>query len=231
LPRCSAAGMPLICASASLTRMQRNSRSKNARPIGAFSSSVSSSATAWSCAWNAAWEPYFARKFVRRLWSEEIHDAVVTSSGTIPSYNITGFTDLGFNKPSYAMQFPDVVGGPDGNTNAFLDSFLRGNRDDQPRKFEGSILQALNLMNNTIITNRVKATGSTGSQLIQQNLTKSNTDIVTTLFLTILSRYPSSDEMSKATALIPTATGTARNTAIQDLAWSLYNKVDFVFNY
>jgi len=182
-------------------------------------------------AWNAAWEPYFARKFVRRLWSEEIHDAVVTSSGTVPSYNITGFTDLGFNKPSYAMQFPDVVGGPDGNTNAFLDSFLRGNRDDQPRKFEGSILQALNLMNNTIITNRVKATGATGSQLIQQNLTKSNPDLVNTLFLTILSRYPSSDEMSKATASIPTATGTARNTAIQDLAWSLYNKVDFVFNY
>ena len=32
------------------------------------------------------------------------------------------------------MQFPDTVGGPDGNTNAFLDSFLRGNRDDQPRR-------------------------------------------------------------------------------------------------
>ncbi len=22
--------------------------------------------------WNAAWQPYFARKFVRRLWAEEV---------------------------------------------------------------------------------------------------------------------------------------------------------------
>ena len=46
--------------------------------------------------WNAAWEPYFARKFVRRLWGEEIHDAVAQSSGTLPIYNVTGFTDQGF---------------------------------------------------------------------------------------------------------------------------------------
>ena len=177
--------------------------------------------------WNAAWEPYFARKFVRRLWSEEIHDAVVQSSGVYPSYTITGFTDQGFAKPSFAMQFPEVVGT---DTGGFLDSFFRGNRDDQPRRQDGSILQALNLMNNPIVENRIKATGGTPSQLIVQNLSKSNMDLVNTLFLTILSRYPSSDEMSKAMATLP-ASGTARNTAVQDLVWSLYNKVDFVFNY
>ena len=32
-------------------------------------------------------------------------------------------------------------------------------------------------------------------------------------------------------ASLPTANGAARNSAMQDLAWSLYNKVDFVFNY
>jgi len=181
--------------------------------------------------WNAAWQPYFARKYVRRLWAEEVHDAVVESSGTFPSYSITGFTDQGYNKPSYAMQFPDTVGGPDGNTNAFLDSFLRGNRDDQPRKQDGSILQALNLMNNSIVETRIKGTGSTASQLIVQNLSKNNTDLVNILFLNILSRYPTSDEMSKSLAYLPTASGTPRTTAVQDLVWSIYNKVDFVFNY
>jgi hypothetical protein len=180
--------------------------------------------------WNAAWEPYFARKFVRRLWAEEVHDAVVESSGTFPSYSITGFTDQGYSKPSYAMQFPDVIGGPDGNTNGFLDSFFRGNRDDQPRRQDGSILQALNLMNNSIVETRIKATGATASQLIVQNLSKSNPDLVNTLFLNILSRYPTSDEMTKALANLP-ASGTTRPTAVQDLVWSLYNKVDFVFNY
>lgn len=177
--------------------------------------------------WNVAWEPYFARKFVRRLWSEEVHDAVVQSSGTYPSYTITGFTDQGFAKPSYAMQFPDVIGT---DTGGFLDSFFRGNRDDQPRKQDGSILQALNLMNNPIVENRVKGSGSAPSQLIVQNLSRSNEDLIDTLFLTILSRFPSSDEMAKALATMP-ASGASRLTAIQDLTWSLYNKVDFVFNY
>ncbi len=65
----------------------------------------------------------------------------------------------------YAMQFPDVVN-MEGTTNAFLDSFLRGNRDDQPRRSDGSILQALNLMNATLIENKFALTGATASQLL-----------------------------------------------------------------
>jgi hypothetical protein len=182
--------------------------------------------------WNPAWEPYFARKFVRRLWSEEVHDAVAQSSATFPSYTITGFTDQGFPKPSYAMQLPDTIGLPAGDIGAnFLDSFLRGNRDDQPRRQDGSILQALNLMNNVYVEQHVAYTGGTASQLIVQNLNTRNADLVNTLFLAILSRYPSAAEMSTAMAAIPAASGTARSQAVQDLAWSLYNKVDFVFNY
>jgi hypothetical protein len=180
--------------------------------------------------WNPEWEPYFARKFVRRLWAEEIHDAVVLSNGAIPSYDIGNFTTLGFPKPSFAMQFPDTVVGSDNNTIGFLNSFIRGNRDDLPRKSEGSIIQALNLMNNSIVVNRSRATGAQANQLIVQNLNKSNTELVNALFLGILSRPPSTDELSKALASIP-AGGNARTAAIQDLTWSLYNKVDFIFNY
>ena len=36
--------------------------------------------------------------------------------------------------------------------------------------------------------------------------------------------------MTKALATLP-ASGANRTPAIQDLVWSLYNKVDFVFNY
>ncbi len=179
--------------------------------------------------WSAEYEPYFARKFVRRLWGEEIHDAVVQSSGSYPSYSVRGWTDLGMPKVTYAMQFPDVIN-VEGTTDAFLDSFLRGNRDDQPRKSEGSILQALNLMNSSIIENRLAITGASASQLMTQVLAMNNTDAVNRLYLTILSRYPSDDEKSKALASLPTATA-ARNLAMQDLAWSLYNKVDFAFNY
>ncbi len=182
--------------------------------------------------WNVAWEPYFARKFVRRLWSEEITDAIAQSSGTVPTYSMTGFTDLGFPKVSYTMQLPDVVAAPtsDGNASALLDSFIRGNRDDQPRRPDGSILQALNLMNNNFVVQRTHATGTNAGQLIVQNLNLGNTDLINTLFLTILSRYPTSDEMSKAQAAVPGG-GSTRAAAVQNLVWSLYNKVDFIFNY
>jgi hypothetical protein len=179
--------------------------------------------------WNTAWEPYFARKFVRRLWSEEIHDAVAVSSGLLPSYSITGFTDLGFPKVTYAMQLPDTVNMPGGDIGVnFLDSFLRGNRDDQPRKQDGSILQALNLMNNAFVEARLQSTGANAAPLITKSLNMGNTDLVNNVYLNILSRYPSSDEMSKA---ITALTTTNRQQAAQDLIWSLYNKVDFVFNY
>jgi len=184
--------------------------------------------------WNAAWEPYFARKFVRRLWGEEILDAVAQSTGVFPSMAVTGMTQSDGTTPvrvSYAMQLPDVVNTTDGTTDTFLNNFLRGNRDDQPRKPDGSILQALGLLNSTLIETRLAATGSAASPLIVQAIALGNTDLVNKLYLTILSRYPSKDEMNTALASLPAANGTARNNAIQDLAWSLFNKVDFIFNY
>jgi hypothetical protein len=181
--------------------------------------------------WKTAYEPYFARKFVRRLWGEEIIDAMAQSSGTMPSYTVNGYTDLGLGKVSYTMQFPDTVN-TEGTTNAFLDTFLRGNRDDQPRKYEGSILQALNLMNNNaMVEQRLALTGANANQLLVSARARPAADIVNLLYLNILSRYPSSDEMRKASAGIPAANGTAKDQAIQDLAWSLFNKVDFIFNY
>ena len=96
------------------------------------------------------------------------------------------------------MQFPDVVN-TEGTTNAFLDSFLRGNRDDQPRRDDGSILQALNLMNAGLIENKFALTGATASPLLAgRPLKLNNTDAVNKLFLTILSRYPSAAEMTTA---------------------------------
>jgi Protein of unknown function (DUF1549)/Protein of unknown function (DUF1553) len=181
--------------------------------------------------WNEAWDGSFARKNVRRLWAEEVHDAIAQSSGNMPSYNLTGFTDSGFAKPNYAMQLPDVVNAPsgDGNASNLLDSFLRGNRDDQPRKSDGSILQALNLMNNPFVEARIQYTGATPAPLIATNLTLGNTPLVNTLYLSILSRNPTSDELTKSVAALTGAS--VRSQAVQDLVWSIYNKVDFVFNY
>jgi len=179
--------------------------------------------------WNAAWAPLFARKMVRRLWAEELHDAITTTSGVIPSYNLgTVYGTL-----SAAMQFPEPLNTPDGSNGAvnnFLNSFLRGNRDDQPRKGDGSILQALYLMNDNFTASRTSMAKAPKTGLLQTAATLPNDQAINMLFLSVLSRYPTSAEMSTAMGSL-TATGTARNPQLENLLWTLYNKVDFVYNY
>jgi hypothetical protein len=186
--------------------------------------------------WQASYEPYFARKYVRRLWSEELYDAVAQSSGYQPAYTVVGFSDSGFAKPTYAMQLPDTTSPASvipnsGDLNNMLNYFLRGNRDDQPRKQDGSILQALSLMNNPIVEMRTTVTpygANTVSPLISQNASLSNPNLINTLYMTILSRMPTTAEVTAATTTLTTGT---HNQAVQNLVWAIYNKVDFVFNY
>src|SRR4029077_9587199 len=112
------------------------------------------------------------------------------------------------------------------------DSFLRGDRDLTPRKGEGSILQALGLMNDTFIESRIKSTGAAvqgGTLVTALNSGASNTQLVNQLYLTVLSRYPTASELG--TAVNSLATNPNRNLAAEDLFWALFNKVDFVFNY
>jgi hypothetical protein len=179
-------------------------------------------------AWNPEWEPYFARKFVRRLWAEEIHDAIVDTTWTYPNYNVPNFSNLGYGNIKYAMQAPDVVGVPTTALSAFLDPFLRGNRDDNDRKSEGSVQQALNLMNDTFVTSRLAVTGGSASAMLVAALAKSDDEMVNFIFLNVLSRYPDDAEKAAALAMVK---GGSRTQGVQDLVWSLFNKVDFVFNY
>jgi hypothetical protein len=106
---------------------------------------------------------------------------------------------------------------------------LRGNRDDQPRRSEGSISQALDLMNDNFIMSRVQFSKAPKSGLLAQVQALPNDQAINTLFLTVLSRYPTSAEMTTATKHLSTAS--TRNQELEDLLWSLYNKVDFIFNY
>lgn len=176
--------------------------------------------------WRPEWERLYARKLVRRLWAEEIHDAVAQTSGLIPVYR---FSDM--DAVNWAMQFPEPAGFPAarGATTLFLDSFLRGNRDDQRRRGEGSVAQALNLMNNSFVVTRARVSGSTQSgSLAARVLGYADPQLVDALFLTILSRYPT--EQEKRVALAALSSGD-RRARVEDLQWALYNKVDFIFNY
>jgi hypothetical protein len=57
-----------------------------------------------------------------------------------------------------------------------------------------------------------------------------NEQAINAIYMNVLSRAPTGDEMNTAMFNV-NSTGTARNAQLENLLWSLYNKVDFVFNY
>jgi len=176
-------------------------------------------------AWNPNWQPLFARKLVRRIWGEEAADSISTAANIANTYKSNGVT---YN---WAMQLPETGNNVEGAT--FLQAFLPGNRDDQPRRPDGAIQQALVLMNDATVMNKLVASASGAPQsLLSKGLAfTSNADLINTFYINILSRYPTPAENQAANSLLGTATGTARSQKAQELMWTLFNKVDFMFNY
>jgi Protein of unknown function (DUF1553)/Protein of unknown function (DUF1549) len=171
--------------------------------------------------WNLNWQPLFARKLVRRLWSEEVADSISLSSNVANTFKF----DNGITS-AWAMQYPE----PAKETSPLLAAFLPGNRDDQPRKQDGAIQQALALMNDSTVMNKLVSTGTGATQsLLGQALANTdNTAATNLLWLNILSRYPTTAELASAKTFLSTGT---RSQKMQELMWTLYNKVDFIFNY
>jgi len=175
--------------------------------------------------WNLNYVPLFARHYPRRLDAEEIADAIVKATGVSGAYTAVGWPDT---QVAWAMQLPDTVSG--GPVAAFMNTFLRGNRDTQQRSQAGSILQQLTLMNDPFVLNRNKVAASP----VLANIAKmtDNNAAVEQMFLTFLSRYPGDDERAVAVGALNAAnTTTLHNNAVEDLAWVLMNKLDFLFSY
>ena len=120
--------------------------------------------------WSEAYAPYFARHFARRLTAEETFDAITRATGVPASIPVSG----GMPNVAWAMQLPDVQEPGGGSViGNFLNTFLRADRDGDTRSNEFSISQALLMLNDTTVTNRIKSTaaGSAVRTLITANAT------------------------------------------------------------
>ncbi len=207
--------------------------------------------------WKTEYVPYYARKYARRLDAEEIHDSIVRATGIPP---VTQYTPVGqpaqqmigfpimdqtgqkVREIQWAMQLPEPLeprqGQINGSSAAFLNSFLRGNRDSNLRSDDPSILQALNLMNNAFVMNRIHQSNRVAIPnqpeipstvrrlLIDPNYP--NEEVVIQLYLNTLTRYPTEAEMAK---ILPYFSSMGRTVAAESIQWVLLNKVDFIFNY
>jgi Protein of unknown function (DUF1553)/Protein of unknown function (DUF1549) len=177
--------------------------------------------------WTPEYIPLFARHFPRRIEGEEVHDAITKATGVFPAYMVQFWTD----KTTWAMRLPEPLEPrSDGTALNFMNTFLRGNRDNMQRSQAGSVQQQLYLMNDSFVTTRVKVAAS--PKLKALAAITNNSDLLDEAFLTFLSRYPTDYERSKALPFLAKATTAAlRNTAVEDLAWVCINKVDFLFSY
>ena len=184
--------------------------------------------------WKDSYAQYFARKFARRLTAEQVYDAVVKATDL--------YTEIPVPKTDYKAKFLTQTRGPrDIVHNKYLasgwkqdmeyclNSFGQANRESNEPTTDGSITQAVLLMNGPFVKSKIKAEADShlGKLLRQEPAIKSE-DLADELFLRFLSRWPTEAEKTESVRLLaergPTAGG-------EDLQWVLLNKLDFVFNY
>ncbi len=172
--------------------------------------------------WEARYDDYFARHIVRRLGPEQLWDAVQQASGIYQDYSIK-YTAL---KGKYIMQAHYLDWGETGRLQDLLVCFGQTDREDNGSSDRSSLLQAAHLLNNNLVLDQVKA--QKGSRL-EKLLAKPDKELVSELFLSTISRFPTAQEERMSLDLLATKDGT-RQEAAEDLLWALVNRVDFVFN-
>lgn len=173
--------------------------------------------------WNETWVPFFARRYPRRLHAEVLFDAITSATGIANNFPVQGMSAV-----TKAIQLPDPFeGGRRTAAGRFLDSFGRGNRDDVARTNDSSISQALALMNEPLITTRIKRAtrGSTVERVLAS--TSDAGAIADQLYLATLSRKATADERQTAIAFLTSGTLADRT---EDLHFVLLNSLEFSFN-
>jgi Protein of unknown function (DUF1553) len=171
-------------------------------------------------------EKLFAFYSVRRVDAEVLIDAICQITGTTEQYASAvpePYTIMPEGQRSISL--------PDGSiTSPFLELFGRPPRDtglESERNNRPSAAQRLHLLNSTHIERKIEQGSS--MQVLLRNA--GDTAAVTkSLYLTILSRYPTDDELKIANTYA-TSSGIVRRQAAIDVAWALINSSEFLYRH
>ena len=177
--------------------------------------------------WKASYAKYFARKFVRRLKAEQIHDSIVHATGL--------FTDVPIRGTDFRAKYATETRSPEDfksrnpalkDINFFLETFGQTNREYSERTDEGDITQAILLMNSPFVLRQIKAApGSFLARLLEQKI--SDEEKIVRLFERFLVRRPGAQELAVAKNLVAGQTPKAS----EDVQWLLLNKVEFLHSF
>ena len=168
----------------------------------------------------------FASYPPRQLDAEVLADALCDITGTTEKYSSSipePFTFIPEQEHSIAL--------PDGSiTSPFLEMFGRSPRDtglESERNNRPTAEQRLHLLNSSHLQRKLEQSPKIKYLLNTRNNPR---DLVTGLYLAILSRFPTEDELRIATAYFPAGGGDNRSAAL-DVAWALINSAEFLFRH
>jgi len=166
-------------------------------------------------------EKYYSRYIVRRLRAEAMLDAISQVTGTP-----TVFPD--YPAGMRAMQLPDA------RVNSyFLKAFGRPERAttcECERSSEPTVTQALHIINGDTINQKLRTPGGVVDNFVRLGF--SDEAIINHLYLSALSRRPSSTEMKTLQAVLKESDQgkDSRRQAIEDVVWSVLTSREFLFN-
>lgn len=160
----------------------------------------------------------FSHAMLRRVRAEVLLDCISQVTGTPNKFK-------GLPSGARAVQIAD------GNTtNYFLTTFGRATRATVCScevKMEPNLSQALHLLNGDTTQVRVRQGKLVETMLIEK---KSPEEIISTLYLTVLSRPPTDMEREKLLAAVGSDPAKVRET-LEDIFWALLNSKEFIFNH
>lgn len=169
---------------------------------------------------NEADQRFQAHSQPRRLKAEVLLDAL--SQVTDVS---TSFKEIPAN--TRAIQLPDAS-----INSYFLDAFGRPERIltcTCERSDEPSMTQVLHLLNGKTIQDKLEAKEGRVTSLIESNL--SNDEIIETVYLAALSRFPLESERMELMKLFDEAPKEEKRAVVEDLFWSILTSKEFLFQH
>ena len=162
----------------------------------------------------ASWSaPSFSRMYVKQMTAEQLYRSLIIATQADQA-GAKNNKDADARRDRWLKQFV-VTFGTDEN--------------DETTTFDGTIPQALMMMNGDLMQKAVGVDpGSLLVQILQENT--SDAEKIRRLYLVALCRYPSLQELNGLKRVVST-TNSPRLIAFQDLFWALLNSNEFMLNH
>ena len=165
--------------------------------------------------------------FVRRMPAEVVANAISQATGVFNTINVAD-TSVKVKYVTQARSSEDLGGKDLQPMRDLLVSFAQGNRDKAERDPSGNMVQASVLLNGQFVKERIRMQeGGRLWKLQHSDPPLSPEQITDEMFLAFLSRFPRPEEKAVTVNLLDAR----KSEALEDLAWSLINKIEFIHNY